>query len=92
MKFLAIEKPLSPGSIPEDVLKMEARKVLEYCESGIIENIYFNDNHDAVVIFNSEDMETAHALLNGLPLVSDGYISFDVMSLHPYTGFSRLGN
>ncbi len=92
MKFLAIEKSVSPGPIPEDALKLEARKVLEYFESGIIENIYFNDNHDAVLIFNSENSETAQALLNGLPLVTGGYISFDIMTLHPYTGFSRLRN
>lgn len=90
MKFLAIEKSLSTDPIPDRVLKEEARKVLEYFESGIIENIYFNDNHDAVVIFNSENSETAQALLNGLPLVTGGYILFDIMTLHPYTGFSRL--
>ncbi len=90
MKFLAIEKSLSPDPIPGSILKQEAGKVLDYFESGIIENIYFNDNHDAVIILNSENKEMASDYLNTLPLVSGGFISFDIMTLHPYTGFSRL--
>ncbi len=90
MKFLAIEKPLSRNPIPGAVLKMEAERVLEYYETGIVEQIFFSEHHDAVLILQSENEAEVRKLLNRLPLVSDGYISFELMSLMPYTGFSRL--
>jgi hypothetical protein len=90
MKYLAIEKSVTQDPIPDTILKREAEKILEYYVSGIIENIYFNDCHSAVLIFNAESGEKAVSILNDLPLVSEGHISFEIMSLHPYTGFLRL--
>jgi hypothetical protein len=90
MKYLAMEKSVTQNPIPDIILKSEAEKILEYCVSGIIENIYFNESRNAVLIFNAESGEKAVEILNALPLVSEGYISFEIMSLYPYTGFLRL--
>jgi hypothetical protein len=90
MKYLAIEKSVTQNPIPDFILKREAEKILEYYVSGIIENIYFNESRNAVLIFNAETGDKAVSILNDLPLVLEGHISFEIMSLHPYTGFLRL--
>ena len=92
MKFLALEIELQ--SIEENakplLLKEEARTVLELKNSGIIKEIYFNEEHCAVIILECESIESAKNVLNKLPLVSKGYITFNFMQLNPYTGFERL--
>lgn len=92
MKFLALE--IEVQSIEENVksqlLKEEARTVLELKNSGIIKEIYFNEYHCAVIILGCESVECARTVLSKLPLVSKGYITFNIMELNPYTGFERL--
>lgn len=36
------------------------------------------------------DLEEAHQVLDSLPLVKAGLITFDIIRLTPYTGFARL--
>jgi hypothetical protein len=92
MKILAIEKS-NPGIGSSDfasLLKAEALMVLELYEIGIIREIYFNQQHDAVIIMECEDLDIANEILGTLPLVQNGLIYFELMELSPYTGFSRL--
>ena len=92
MKILATEKELKP--IPKDnadsILKQEAFKVWELKEKDLIREIYFNENHCAVLILECSDKRVAKDILNELPLVREGYIEFGIMELRPYTGFGRL--
>jgi hypothetical protein len=92
MKLLAIEKELK--SIEEDIkpalLKEEAKVVLELHNNGFIKEIYFNEEHCAVIILECESIESAKNALNKLPLFNKGYISFNIMALNSYTGFDRL--
>ena len=92
MKILATEKELKP--IPKDkaegILKQEAFKVWELKEKDLIREIYFNENHCAVLILECIDKRVAKDILNELPLVREGYIEFEIMELRPYTGFGRL--
>jgi len=94
MKILAIEKA-STGIDWEnknEILKAEARRVYELYREGAIKEIYFNNKHDVVLILECESMERATALLNSLPLVEEGLIVFETMTLTPYTGFDRIIN
>ena len=43
-----------------------------------------------MLILECEDVEEAKGFLNTLPLVREGLITFDVIPLTPYPGFSRL--
>jgi hypothetical protein len=43
-----------------------------------------------VLILECADIEEAREVLNTLPLVKEGLITFDVIPLVPYPGFSRL--
>lgn len=72
-------------------LKAEARRAWELVQSGALREIYFRaDQPDAVLIFECDRVEEARALLDSLPLVKEGLITFELMPLAPYPGFARL--
>ena len=93
MKFLVKEKEL-PGKTKEDFepfLKLEAQKVWEYYNLGFIREIYFTkESHEAVLIIECDTKQRVKEKLNGLPLVKEGLIEFDIEELVPYNGFERL--
>lgn len=94
MKFLAIE--IEVEGVEESqftpFLKDESTKVIELYEKGIIREIYFNQNHCAVIILECNSIIEAKSELGNLPLVRQGLIYFELSELKPYTGFSRLLN
>jgi hypothetical protein len=92
MKILALEQP-TEGVTTQDFkphLVQEAKKVWELQQNDIIREIYFNNEGNAVLILECADINEAESFLNELPLVKKGLISFKIMSLSPYPGFSRL--
>lgn len=93
MKILAIERQL-PGISPEafhEYLKPEAARLWELSQEGRIRELYFRqDRAEAVLMLECENAEEAHRLLASLPLVEEGLISFEVIPLRAYPGFSRL--
>jgi muconolactone delta-isomerase len=93
MKILAIEKEL-PGIKADDFkphLKAEASEAWELYQSGIIREMYFRqDQAIAVLILECTDTREAQEVLNTLPLVKERLITFDIIPLIPYPGFSRL--
>lgn len=93
MKILAIEKEL-PGTKADDFkphLKAEAYKAWDLYQSGIIREMYFRqDQAIAVLILECTGVEEAQEVLNTLPLVKERLITFDIIPLIPYPGFSRL--
>jgi hypothetical protein len=94
MKILAIEKEI-PGITAEDfrphLLKAEAARAWELYQSGLFREMYFRqDWPGAVLVLECADVEEANAVLNTLPLVKEGLITFEIIPLVPYPGFSRL--
>ena len=92
MKILALEHT-KEGLTAQDFkpyLVQEAKKVWELQQDNIIREIYFNNEKNAVLILECADINEAENILNELPLVEKGLISFRLMSLSPYPGFSRL--
>jgi len=92
MKILAIESELKKLNAISDseILKDEARTVFELQQKDILREIYFDENHCAVLILECSGKTEAKKILSGLPLVKNGFIQFEIKELHPYTGFSRL--
>jgi hypothetical protein len=92
MKFLAIEKELIgiDWANKSKMLKNESRQVYKLYLMGYLREIYFNENHCAVLIVECENIEKANELFNTLPLVVGGFIKFDVMQLNPYSGYERI--
>jgi len=93
MKILAIEKEM-PNVSSEDFkphLRAEAVRAWELYQSEVFREIYFDkSSHNAVIILECEDLEEAEKYLDTLPLVKEGLISFEIIALEPYSGFSRL--
>jgi hypothetical protein len=93
MKMLALEKEV-PGVTEEafkPYLKEEAARVWELYQAGTFRELYFRrDEPSAVLILECQSIEQALGLLDTLPLVREGLITFDVIPLIPYPGFARL--
>ena len=92
MKFLAIEKELRQLNSERDkkLLREEAESVYQLQQKNKIREIYFDENHCAVIMLECADKSEAESVLEELPLVKNGYIKFEISALNPYTGFSRL--
>jgi muconolactone delta-isomerase len=92
MKILAIETELKKldANSDKEILKDEALAVFELQQKDILREIYFDENHCAVLILECNDKPEARKILSGLPLVKSEFIQFEIKELHPYTGFSRL--
>jgi len=92
MKILAIETELKKLNAESEkiILKLEALVVLDLQQKDILREIYFDENHCAVLILECNDKTEADKILSDLPLVKNGFIQFEIKELQPYTGFSRL--
>ncbi len=93
MKILAMEHE-TPGATTDDFrphLKAEAARAWELYQAGVFREMYFREDlHTAVLILECTELEAARAALDSLPLVKAGLITFDIIPLIPYPGFSRL--
>jgi hypothetical protein len=93
MKILAIEKE-TPGVTSEQFkphLEAEAARVWQLYQAGIFRELYFRqDQSSAVLVLECADVDDAARVLNSLPLVRHGLITFEIMALIPYPGFARL--
>ena len=93
MKLIAIEKELPGKTAPdfEPHLKPEAIKVWQLYQSGVFRELYFHAvDHTAVIVLECASLAEARDVLGTLPLVQQGLISFNILPLVPYPGFSRL--
>jgi hypothetical protein len=93
MKYLVIEKELKKVKVPiiESLLESEARRVYELYLHGIILECYFTkEGHNAIIILECKNEEEATKILETLPLVKEKVIEFQLFTLLPYTGISRI--
>jgi muconolactone delta-isomerase len=92
MKIIAIEKEM-PDILDSDYqpfLEAEARKAWELHQEGLIRELYFTDDHCAVLVLEARDKAHAREIVGQLPLVQQRLIDFDLLALTAYPGFSRL--
>lgn len=92
MKILAIEKEM-PGVIGTDYqphLEAEAWKAWELHQLGLIRELYFTDDHCAVLVLEARDKAHAREIVDQLPLVQQKLIDFELLALTSYPGFARL--
>jgi muconolactone delta-isomerase len=93
MKILAIEKDTT-GATDEQFaphLQAEAARAWELYQAGIFREMYFRaDMPIAVLMLECKDVDEAHQILDTLPLVQAGLITFEVIPLTAYPGFTRL--
>ncbi len=93
LKILAIEHE-NAGTHAEDFaphLEAEAQRLWALYREGTLREIYFHaDEHRAILMLECQDTAEAQQLLNTLPLVQHGLITFELLPLAPYTGYARL--
>ena len=93
MKILALEQQV-PNVNQERMrpyLEEEALCVWDLLQQSVLREIYFRaDAHQAVLILECENGDEAQLILATLPLVREGLITFEIVPLAPYPGFSRL--
>lgn len=94
MKILAIEKQLKAVDWKNEslILIQEAKSAYKLMLEGVLREIYFSENKNAILILECEGKIIAKQLLDKLPLVKKGIIDFEIIELQPYTGFTRLMN
>lgn len=93
MKILAfeVEKPGLSAVDFAPYLTDEARHAWNLQQAGHIRELYFRaDQHTVVLVLECATLEDAQAVLNSLPLVEHGLITFELVPLIPYDGFARL--
>jgi hypothetical protein len=92
MKIIAIEQdiPDTDWNGKEALLADEARHVYELYTKNIVREIYFTEQHHAVLMLECDCKEEAQRIVNTFPLVRSGLIRFQLFELHPYTGLERL--
>jgi hypothetical protein len=81
--------------IPEEwfkpLLRAEALEVWKLYQSELLREIYFRtDQSSTVLILECGRVEEAQQILSTLPLVIEKLITFEVIPLAPYPGFTRL--
>jgi len=92
MKILALEREIKgvEWDNTEKLLEQEARHIFQLYLSDSLREIYFTEDKNAVLIMETKNKKTAKKLLDTLPLVKSGKISFEIMELKPYTGYERI--
>ena len=93
MKIIAIEHE-RPGLSAADFaphLQAEAARAWELYQAGTVRELYFRtDEHSAVLVLECASLDEARLVLDSLPLVQAGLITFELVPLAPYPGFERL--
>jgi len=74
----------------QDLLKAEARTVWKLQRSGALRSIWFTQAHDAVLLFEADDEDAVQEVMEIMPLVREGLLTYTVLGLQPYTGLERL--
>lgn len=93
MKILALEeeRPNVTYAQFEPHLAAESRRAWDLVQAGIIREIYFRaDYTSAVLMLECASVDEARQVLDTLPLVQAGLITFNLIPLKAYPGFARL--
>jgi muconolactone delta-isomerase len=94
MKLLALEINVAgvpDGAFTDDLLRQEAARVWQLCQSGTLREIYFRaDRHSAILVLECTNVDEAKSVISTLPLVQHRLIEFDIIPLKPYPGIERL--
>ena len=93
MKILALEHELP--SVTKDgfqkYAKVEARRVWELVQAGVVRETYFRaDRSEAVLVLECQSVGEARDVLSTLPYVENQLITFELIPLKAYPGFERL--
>ena len=92
MKILAKSRTIvaDEAAYTRERLTAEARHVWALQQAGIVREIYYTHEGEAVIVLESRDLAEARALLAQFPLAQAQLIDFTVDELRAYDGYARL--
>lgn len=93
MKILVLEHELPDATAErfQQYAFVEARKVWELVQAGVIRESYFRaDRSEVVLTLECESTDEAQGILSTLPFVQNKLITFVIIPLKAYSGFERL--
>ncbi len=94
IKFMAMDtiNPDAPMEEIEALLKEEAEHAWKLYESGVFRELYFRmDQPGVVVMLEAKNIKQARKVLDQLPLVQEGLVTFDtIVPLGPFVPFAEL--
>jgi hypothetical protein len=92
-RVLAIGKPTVPRTDPQyqAILPHEAQVTLRLYLDGRLDQHWLCPDLPGVVhIVNAESIEAARAIIESLPLVAEGKMTFEYIQLAPLSSLSKL--
>ena len=93
MKILAIDKVL-PEAAPEIIkanFMKEVNHTIKMYLADVVREIYFRqDRSGTVLMLEAPTLEDARAMIDKLPMVQAGQISFDLIPLGPFVPLALL--
>lgn len=93
MKILAIEQAVTGvdwHTVSKELLAKEALDVYQLYLREQLREHYFNEEKRAVPVLECDSKAQAQVLLEQLPLIAKNLIAFEIMALHPYSGYDRI--
>jgi hypothetical protein len=93
MKILAIGSGIKPMSDEQrmQIMPKEVPDTLRLYLDGKIEQFWFREDKPGVVfIMNAESVEQAKATTDAMPLVVEGFLSYEFMALGPLKPLGML--
>lgn len=93
MKILAIEKEVPDidwSNVDKELLSRESLAIYQMYLAEQLREHYFNEEGCAVLVLECESKAQTQRLLSKLPLVENNLITFELIELHPYTGYNRI--
>ncbi|TDX08273.1 hypothetical protein EV647_0546 [Kribbella sp. VKM Ac-2566] len=93
MKFLAVVSPRAGVGLAElaPLRRAEADYVWSHYVTGVVREFYHRtDKLGAVLILEIDDAQTGHRVLDGLPMLQAGLLTYELLSLAPFTLIADL--
>lgn len=92
MQFLVLttDAPGVDWKRQDDLLRAEARTAYGLWQKGVVRQLWFTEEQDAVIILECANKRTAKATVESLPLIKHGLLRYTLTQLSPYPGFDRL--
>lgn len=93
MKVLALGRPTDAEEARAAIAPLaraELGALWRLYASGTVREMYSPGGPGAVLVLETESLESAREALAVLPLVANGIIRFELTSLHPFAAFATL--
>ncbi len=92
MQFLVLttDAPGVDWKHHDDLLRTEARTAYGLWQKGVIRQLWFTEEQDAVIILECANKRTAKSTVESLPLIKNGLLRYTLTQLSSYPGFDRL--